>query len=411
LRLPVEFYIARKYLLAKRKQTFISIITFISIGGVTVGVMALIIVLAVMSGFERELKDRILGSTAHAHVTSLNGSIEKPFAVAEKVRKVEGVVAASPYIFTQMMIASGSGAVGGVLRGVDTATIGDVTRLRSDIRVGRLEDLHRRTEDGLPGVILGKELAGNLDVGPGDLIEVLVPGGTITPLGAFPKTARFRVVGVSESGMYEYDATFAYIAFEEAGRLLGMEERATGVEVKVKDIYAAADVSQRIRSALGYPFRAKDWMQSNRNLFSALKLEKVVMFVILVLIVMVAAFNIISTLIMVVMEKTKDIAILMTLGATRRTIRRIFAIEGLIIGVAGTSVGTALGALLCMLLQRYRFIRLPSDVYYISTLPVSLEGATILLVVASSILICFLATVYPAVQASRVEPAEAIRYE
>jgi lipoprotein-releasing system permease protein len=411
LRLPVEFYIARKYLLAKRKQTFISIITFISIGGVTVGVTALIIVLAVMSGFERELKDRILGSTAHAHVTSLNGSIEKPFAAAEKVRKVEGVVAASPYIFTQMMIASGSGAVGGVLRGVDTATIGDVTRLRSDIRVGRLEDLHRRTEDGLPGVILGKELAGNLAVGLGDVIEILVPGGTITPLGAFPKTARFRVVGVSESGMYEYDATFAYVAFEEAGRLLGMDGRATGVEVRVKDIYAAADVSQRIRSALGYPFWAKDWMQSNRNLFSALKLEKVVMFVILVLIVMVAAFNIISTLIMVVMEKTKDIAILMTLGATRRTIRRIFAIEGLIIGVAGTSVGTALGALLCTLLQRYRFIRLPSDVYYISTLPVSLDGATILLVVASSILICFLATVYPAVQASRVEPAEAIRYE
>ena len=411
MRLPVEFYIARKYLLAKRKQTFISIITFISIGGVTVGVMALIIVLAVMSGFERELKDRILGSTAHAHVTSLNGSIEKPFSVAEKVRKVEGVVAASPYIFTQMMIASGSGAVGGVLRGVDTATIGDVTRLRSDIRIGRIEDLHRRTEDGLPGVILGKELAGNLAVGPGDVVEVLVPGGTITPLGAFPKTARFRVVGVSESGMYEYDATFAYVAFEEAGRLLGMDGRATGVEVRVKDIYAAADVSQRIRSALGYPFWAKDWMQSNRNLFSALKLEKVVMFVILVLIVMVAAFNIISTLIMVVMEKTKDIAILMTLGATRRTIRRIFAIEGLIIGVAGTSVGTALGALLCTLLQRYRFIRLPSDVYYISTLPVSLDGATILLVVASSILICFLATVYPAIQASRVEPAEAIRYE
>ena len=411
MRLPVEFYIARKYLLAKRKQTFISIITFISIGGVTVGVMALIIVLAVMSGFERELKDRILGSTAHAHVTSLNGSIEKPFAVAEKVRKVEGVVAASPYIFTQMMIASGSGAVGGVLRGVDTATIGDVTRLRSDIRVGRLEDLHRRTEDGLPGVILGKELAGNLDVGPGDLIEVLVPGGTITPLGAFPKTARFRVVGVSESGMYEYDATFAYIAFEEAGRLLGMEERATGVEVKVKDIYAAADVSQRIRSALGYPFRAKDWMQSNRNLFSALKLEKVVMFVILVLIVMVAAFNIISTLIMVVMDKTKDIAVLMTLGATRKTVRRIFALEGLLIGIVGTGAGILLGGGLCYLLARYQFIRLPSDVYYISTLPVDLTPGILLLVGASSILICFLATFYPSLQASRIDPVEAIRYE
>ena len=411
MRLPVEYYIARKYLLAKRKQTFISIITFISIGGVAVGVMALIIVLAVMGGFERELKERILGATAHAHVTSLNGSIENPFAVAERVRKVDGVVAASPYIFTPMMIASGSGAVGGVLRGVDTATVGDVTRLRKDLRSGRLEDLHRATKDGLPGAILGKELAGNIGVAAGDVVEFLVPGGTITPLGAFPKAARFRVAGVSESGMYEYDATFAYVDFEEAGRLLGMEGRATGVEVKVRDVYAAADVARKIRSALGYPFWAKDWMQSNRNLFSALKLEKVVMFVILVLIVMVAAFNIISTLIMVVMEKTKDIAVLMTLGATRRAIRRIFAIEGLIIGVAGTAAGTALGALLCALLQRYRFIRLPSDVYYISTLPVALEPGTVLLVVASSILICFLATVYPAFQASRVDPAEAIRYE
>src|SRR5512140_165588 len=364
--------------------------------------MALIIVLAVMGGFERELKERILGATAHAHVTSLNGSFGNPFAVAEKVRKVDGVVAASPYIFTQMMIASGSGAVGGVLRGVDTATVGEVTRLRRDLRVGRLEDLHRGAKDGLPGAILGKELAGNLGVGQGDVIEVLVPGGTITPLGAFPKTARFRVIGISESGMYEYDATFAYVDFEEAGRLLGMEGRATGVEVKVRDVYAAGVVAQRIRSTLGYPFWAKDWMQSNRNLFSALKLEKVVM---------VAAFNIISTLIMVVMEKTKDIAVLMTLGATRRSIRRIFAIEGLIIGVAGTASGTALGALLCGLLQRYRFIRLPSDVYYISTLPVSLDAGTVLLVVASSIMICFLATLYPALQASRVEPAEAIRYE
>jgi lipoprotein-releasing system permease protein len=251
----------------------------------------------------------------------------------------------------------------------------------------------------------------NLGVGPGDVAEILVPGGTITPLGAFPKTARFRVVGVSESGMYEYDATFAYVDFDEAGRLLGMGGRATGVEVKVRDVYDAGEVAQRIRSTLGYPFWAKDWMQSNRNLFSALRLEKVVMFIILVLIVMVAAFNIISTLIMIVMEKTKDIAVLMTLGATRRSIRRIFAIEGLIIGVAGTAAGTALGALLCFLLQRYRFIQLPSDVYYISTLPVSLDAGTVLLVVASSILICFLATVYPAIQASRVDPAEAIRYE
>jgi lipoprotein-releasing system permease protein len=411
LRVPVELHVAKRYLLAKRKQTFISIITFISVGGVAVGVMALVIVLAVMSGFERELKDRILGATAHVHVTSIDGSIPKPFEAAERVRGVDGVVAASPYIFSQMMISSGSNSVGGVLRGVDTATIGSVTRLPRDLRVGTLAGLHRSAPGSLPGVILGKELAGNLAVGVGDIVEVLVPGGSITPLGAFPKTARFRLAGISESGMYEYDATFAYITFEEAARLLGMEGRATGIEVKVRDIYAAADVAKRLRSDLGYPFWAKDWMQSNRNLFSALKLEKVVMFIILVLIVMVAAFNIISTLIMVVMEKTKDIAILMTMGATRRNIRRIFALEGLIIGVAGTAVGTALGALLCHLLRRYQFIRLPSDVYYISTLPVLLEPATVLLVVVSSVLICFLATVYPAMQASRVDPAEAIRYE
>ncbi len=409
--LPVEFYIAKKYLLAKRKQTFISIISFISVAGVTVGVMALIIVLAVMSGFEGELKDRILGATAHVNVTSIDGSFPSPHEVTARVRKVEGVVAASPYVFTQMMISAGGNTVGGVLRGVDIDTVGEVTRLPRDIRAGRISDLRRKTPEGLPGIILGKELALNLGVAPGDLVQVLVPGGTVTPLGAFPKIARLRVVGVSESGMYEYDATFAYVSIDEAGRLLGTQGRATGIEVRVRDIYRAGIVAARIRSALGYPFWAKDWMQSNRNLFSALRLEKVVMFIILVLIVLVAAFNIISTLIMVVMEKNKDIAILMTMGATRRTIRRIFALEGLIIGVAGTTIGTVSGALLCDLLKRYQFIRLPSDVYYISTLPVSLDPGTVLLVVASSVLICFLATVYPSVQASRVDPAEAIRYE
>jgi lipoprotein-releasing system permease protein len=411
LRVPVELHVAKKYLLAKRKQTFISIITFISVGGVTVGVTALIIVLAVMSGFERELKDRILGATAHIHVTSLDGSIPKPFEAAGEVRKVEGVAAASPYIFSQMMISSGGNAAGGVLRGVDIGTIGGVTRLSRDLRIGKLDDLHRRTPGSLPGIILGKELAANLAVRLGDVVEVLVPGGSITPFGAFPKTSRFRVVGISESGMYEYDATFAYISYDEAGRLLGMEGRASGIEVKVRDIYAAGEVAQRIRSHLGSPFWAKDWMQSNKNLFSALKLEKVVMFIILVLIVMVAAFNIISTLIMVVMEKTKDIAVLMTMGATRRSIRRIFALEGLIIGISGTLTGTVLGGLLCELLHRYQFVHLPSDVYYISTLPVLVEPSTVLLVVVSSIAICFLATVYPAWQASRVDPAEAIRYE
>ncbi|MCL5965882.1 MAG: lipoprotein-releasing ABC transporter permease subunit [Deltaproteobacteria bacterium] len=411
MRLPVECYIAQKYLLAKRKQTFISIITFISVAGVTVGVMALIVVLAVMNGFEKELKDRILGATAHIHVTSLEGSIPAPEALAARVRAMPGVLGASPDIVTQMMISSGSGTAGGVLRGVDVEHVGTVTRLPRDIRVGSLSALSGRSAPGLPGIVLGRELASNLGVTVGDVVEVLVPGGTVTPLGAFPRVARFRVVGLMESGMYEFDATFAYVSLAEAARLLGMEGRATGIEVKVDRIYDAGTIAASIRSALGYPYWAKDWMQTNRNLFSALRLEKVVMFVILVLIVMVAAFNIISTLIMVVMEKTRDIAVLMTLGATRMTVRKIFALEGLIIGLVGTGLGALMGGILCELLKRYRFIHLPSDVYYITTLPVLVDPASILLVCGSSILICFLATVYPSVQAARVDPAEAIRYE
>jgi lipoprotein-releasing system permease protein len=409
--LPVEYFIGLKYLLAKRKQTFISIITAISISGVAVGVMALIIVLAVMNGFEREVKDRILGATAHVHVTSLEGSVADPFALARRVEAMDGVIAASPYLFSQVMISSGTASTGAILRGVDIPTIGKVTRLPRDIRKGRLEDLAKKTASGLPGIILGKELAANLGVSPGDLVEILVPGGNITPMGAFPGIARFRVAGFSESGMYEYDSSFTYVSLEEAGRLMGMEGRATGVEVKVDDIYQAGRIATRIREELGYPYWAKDWMQSNRNLFSALKLEKVVMFIILVLIVMVAAFNIISTLIMVVMDKTRDIAVLMTLGATRKMVRKIFALEGLLIGLAGTVAGSILGTILCYLLRRYEFIRLPSDVYYISTLPVDLSPEILILVGASSILICFLATLYPSRQASLIDPAEAIRYE
>jgi len=409
--LPVEYFIGLKYLLAKRKQTFISIITAISVAGVAVGVMALIIVLAVMNGFEKELKDRILGATAHIHVTNLEGSISDPFALAQRVGTMDGITAASPYIFSQVMISSGTASTGAILRGVDVATIGKVTRLPQEIRKGKIEDLDRKTTNGLHGMILGKELAANLGVSPGDIVEVLVPGGNITPMGAFPGVATFRVAGFSESGMYEYDSSFAYVSLKEAGRIMGMEGRATGIEVKVGDIYQAGRIASRLRVELGYPYWAKDWMQSNRNLFSALKLEKVVMFIILVLIVMVAAFNIISTLIMVVMDKTKDIAVLMTLGATRRMIRKIFALEGLLIGVAGTFAGTVLGVVLCYLLRRYQFIRLPSDVYYISTLPVDLSPAILLLVGSCSIVICFLATLYPSRQASLVDPAEAIRYE
>jgi lipoprotein-releasing system permease protein len=411
VKLPVEYYVALKYLLAKRKQTFISIITVISVAGVAVGVMALILVIGVMSGFERELKDRILGATAHVHVTSLEGSLPDPRSLEKRVRSIPGVVGASPYVFTQMMISSGTAQAGGVLRGVDIGTVGDVTGLPRDIRMGSLEGLKAPTAEGLPGVILGKELAGNLGTTVGDIVEVLVPGGSVTPMGAFPRVKRFRVTGIMESGMYEYDSTFAYVDIGEAAALLGMEGRASGIEVKVDDIYEANRTAARIRSTLGYPFWAKDWMQTNKNLFSALWLEKVVMSVILVLIILVAAFNIISTLIMVVMEKTRDIAIMMTMGATRKSIRRIFALDGILIGVAGTVTGASVAAFLTFLQRKFQIVRLSSEVYYISTLPISFEAGNVLLICVCSVMICFLATLYPAGQAARVDPAEAIRYE
>lgn len=419
MRIPVEYHIALKYLLAKRKQTFISIITFISVAGVAVGVMALVIVLAVMGGFQRELKDRILGATAHIHVTSFEGAIDSPAKAIETVRKVPGVAAATPYVFSQVMVSTNAGATGAVLRGIDPETVGDVTRLPRDLRMGRLSDLARRTKGDLPGAILGKELAANLGAGLGDVVEILIPNGAITPLGAFPRAERFRVAGIFESGMFEYDSSFVYTDLVETAKMLGLDGRITGIEVRVHDVYAAAKISKEIRVALSPgvangeigDYYAKDWMQSNKNLFSALELEKTVMFIILVLIVMVAAFNIISTLIMVVMEKTRDIAILMTMGATRRTIRRIFAFEGLAIGLAGTAIGIGLGVLLCVLLKKYQFIKLPSDVYYIATLPVDLDPMTLLLVAGSSVLICFLATLYPSAQAAKIRPAEAIRYE
>jgi len=411
VRLPVEYYIGLKYLLAKRKQTFISIITVISVAGVTVGVMALIIVLAVMSGFEKELKNRILGATAHVQVISLDGSIGDPFPLAARIRGVQGVAAASPYVFSQVMISSGTAASGGVLRGVDPATAGQVTRLAQDIRIGSLADLTKKGPGGMAATILGKELASHLGVSVGDVIEIMVPGGNVTPLGAFPRVVRYVVAGLAESGMYEFDSTFAYVSFDEAGRLMGMAGRATGIEVRVHDIYAAGDVAARIRTTLGYPYWAKDWAQTNRNLFSALKLEKTVMFIILVLIVFVAAFNIISTLIMVVTDKTREIGILRAMGMRAKSIRRVFFAQGLVIGVVGTVAGLVLGLAVSELIGAKRLIRLDPAVYFIDHLPVSTQVFDVTLIVLASLGVAAAATLYPARQAARLYPVEAIRHE
>ncbi|MBT8407773.1 MAG: lipoprotein-releasing ABC transporter permease subunit [Deltaproteobacteria bacterium] len=411
-----ELFIGLRYLKAKRKQTFVSLITLISIAGVTVGVTALIVVLAVMNGFKEDLREKILGVTSHVVVSRFDGNIPKYQELRAKVEVVSGVAAATPFIYTQAMINSRQAISGAVLRGLEPETAGKVINLPKNMRSGSLEELAAEKKSGgtrsSPGIILGNELARNLGVSRGEPVTVISPLGRLTPLGRVPRSQTFRVAGIFDSGMYEYDSTIAYVSIWAAQRFLGIGDRVTGIEVRVDDIYEADQVARDIGKALGgYPYWSRDWMRMNKNLFSALKLEKIVMFIILTLIILVAAFNIIGTLIMVVIEKTRDIAILKSMGATRRSIMKIFMIEGAIIGLVGTLLGLLGGYTLCKLLATYQFIELPRDVYYISTLPVRMDPLDVTLIALAAIIISLVATVYPAWQASRLDPAEAIRYE
>lgn len=411
-----ELFIGLRYLKAKRKQTFVSLITLISIAGVMVGVTALIVVIAVMNGFKEDLRDKILGVTSHVVISRFDGNISKYQEVKAKVEEVSGVNAATPFIYTQVMISSRKAISGAVLRGIEPQTASKVINLQKNLRAGSLKELEAENKpEGMratPGIILGNELARNIGASRGEPVTVISPLGRLTPLGRVPRSQTFRVAGIFDSGMYEYDSTIAYVSLWAAQRFLGIGDRVTGIEVRVDDIYEADRVARAIGKTLdGYPYWSRDWMRMNKNLFSALKLEKIVMFIILTLIILVAAFNIVGTLIMVVIEKTRDIAILKSMGATRRSIMKIFLIEGAVIGLVGTLLGLLGGYTLCTLLATYKFIELPSDVYYISTLPVRMNPLDVALIALAAIVITLAASVYPAWQASRFDPAEAIRYE
>ena len=415
-----EWFIGLRYLKAKRKQTFISIITVISIAGVMVGVMALIVVLAVMSGFENTLKEKILGTQAHLNLLkATQEGMDQYQEVAKRVEETKGVVSAAPFIISQVMLSSESNVFGVVLKGIDPDRVGRVTELAHNLKAGRLEDLKGGKEGDPPGIILGVELAKHLSVSLNDSIQVISPLGTVTPMGMMPKMRRFRVKGIFYSGMYEFDNTMAYVSLESAQKFFSMGDRVTGIEIKTNDIYKVKEVGQEIRRKMGFPFWTKDWMEMNRNLFSALRLEKIAMFIILVLIVLVAAFNIISTLIMVVMEKNKDIAILKSMGASSRSILKIFTIEGGVIGVVGTILGTILGLAAAFNLEKitdfvehlFGFKILSSDVYYIDKLPSQVNPLDVILIVLTAVLISLLATLYPSWRASKLDPAEALRYE
>ncbi len=415
-----EWFIGLRYLKAKRKQTFISIITVISIAGVTVGVMALIVVLAVMSGFEKTLKEKILGTQAHLILLKAGqegmGHYEE---VTKELGEVKGVVSAAPVIYNQVMLSSESNVSGVFLKGIDPDLEGKVTELARNMKAGSLQSLKKPQDGNLPGIILGVELAKNLSVSVSDILQVISPLGTMTPMGMMPKMKRFRVVGIFYSGMYEFDNTFAYISIESAQKFFDMDSRVTGIEIKIDDVYRVKEVGKAIRQRLGFPFWTKDWMEMNRNLFSALRMEKIAMFIILVLIVLVAAFNIISTLIMVVMEKTRDIAILKAMGTPPKGILRIFIIEGLVIGVVGTVLGAILGLGIALNLEKvsgfvenlFGFKFLPRDVYYIDKLPSQVNPLDVGLIAVTAVLITLLATLYPSWRASKLDPAEALRYE
>jgi lipoprotein-releasing system permease protein len=380
--------------------------------GVSLGVMALVVVLSVMGGFVEDLKGKILGTNAHLVILQHGSPMRDYREMMEKVRGVEGIIATTPFIFSQAMLTSETNAHGIVLRGVDPDTAGRVINLGETLKKGSLTDLKQEEgAGGPPGIFVGKELAQNLGVLLDDTVIVVSPSGALAPMGGAPPMKKFRVKGIFDSGMYEYDTSLAYISLRNAQKFLAMEDAVSGIEVKVKDIYGVKEVARQIQKKLGFPFWTKDWMQMNKSLFAALKLERTVMFIILVLIVLVAAFGIVSSLIMVVMEKTKDIAILKSMGATGKSIMRIFILEGLIVGVIGTIVGLIAGYTICVLLGKYRFISLPSDIYYISHLPVKMNGVDFILVALAAIGISFLATLYPSWQAAKLDPAEALRYE
>jgi lipoprotein-releasing system permease protein len=405
-----EFLLSTRYLKAKRKQTFISIITMISVIGVMMGVMALIVVLSVMNGFREDLMSKILGVNSHLLVLSYEGAFKDYDKVIGQVDHVEGVVASTPFLYSQVMVNNSGSVSGVILRGIDTETAPRVIGIEPMIKEGSLQSLERLHE-GLPAIIIGKELSKNLMARPGDILTVVSPLGKLTPLGRIPYDRKFKVTAIFESGMYEYDSSLAYVSLKEAQDFLGFESRVTGIEVKVKDVYEADRIGAAAQKRLGYPYWTKDWKQMNRSLVSALKLEKLTMFVILLMIVLVGALNIISTLVMVVMEKTRDVAILRAMGTTRRSIMSVFMLQGLLVGVVGTLAGLASGLGLCHLLAKYKFIDLPSDIYYISTLPVRVETTDVAFVTISAVFISFLATVYPSWHASRLNPVEALRYE
>lgn len=404
-----SLFLAKKYVGAGRRSGFITAVTVISVGGVAVGVLALIVVLAVMNGFENEVIKRIVGTNAHVIVRRDSG-IQDYRALVEKLAGMPHIEAVAPFVFSKAMVMSAHGTDALFIKGVD---------MDEERRVSDVADYIRPSgftfgpaDSGLAQMVIGKEMAYTLKVATGDTI--LVARGEVSaasPFGISPTFKRFVVGGFFDSGMYEYDASLGFVSLAEAQVFSSLGDQVTGLSIRLDDMYKAPIVTEGLNMMLGEGYVVSDWIHMNRNLFVWMRTEKRVMFIILTLIIVVAAFNIAGTLIMIVMERTREIGILRSIGATREAVMRIFMLQGLIIGVIGTAIGTAGGVVLSLVVDRYNLIRLPGDIYFIDTVPVRLEAGDVIAVASVALAICFLTTFYPAWRAARLIPVDAIHYE
>lgn len=407
--MSLSWFIARRYLTARRRQAFISVISAVSIVGVGVGVAALIIALALMTGVQSELRDRIVGSTAHVYVYKIDGQLDVDKDVARM--KVPGIVGAAPALAGQGMIKSDrSDGTAVQVKGIDPELEPNVTDIKTALIQGTMDALEHRPTDGRDGVILGADLAHTLGVTLGDPVTLITSQAVITPTGASLRPTFYQVVGIARFGYYETDASAAFVTLRSAARALG-KDGPDLIQIRLANMNDAPRVRQQLQTSLGDDYQVQDWIQLNGPLYSALWLEKVSISLTIGLIVIVAALNIVASLVLLVMEKSQDIAILRTMGTSARAIRRIFLLQGLTIGLIGTLAGTALGLTVCFVAERYKLIKLPSDVYQITYLPFRVEPLDVLIVVVSAVLVCVAATVYPARQAGRLDPAEALRHQ
>jgi lipoprotein-releasing system permease protein len=406
--LPFEIFLGVRYLRARGQRTNLSLFVWIGVGGVFLGVAALIVVLAVMTGFQDSIRDKIIEANPHLLIFGSGGAgLKDADAVAARVRQVPGVRAATPFVLQQALFTSDvGGAHGGLVRGVDLAAPAVVEDLRAHLRAGRLDPLR----DGEPAVLLGIELARTLGVIPGDSVTLISPKGAVTAVGMVPRMRRYTVAGTVEMGMYEYDSSIAYLALPAAREFAGLAG-ATGIEVKLVDPFEARRVGAAVTRQLGFPYWVRDWMDMNRNLFAALQLEKLALFVIVTIIVLVAAFAIIGHLVLLVAEKRKEIGILKAIGASSASISAVFLSAGMLIGLVGTAAGSAVGLLLIWVQNTYKVIRLAGDVYQIDYLLMKLTWTDFLLVVGAALALSFLATILPARRAGTLAPADVLRYE